>query len=253
MSGKVRTARRVPRKLTDETRARRGAKALIACYTDLARTNSHLLQPILHGTVPVQWEHYPADDAIDRGGVYQWFYHSHSPADRPDSAEHGHFHLFARVEGVVGLVDATMEGEFLESLSAGNASAATRHLLCLGLNASGVPISLFTVNSWVTGDLPLSSVATLALLESIRLETAHPMIDGLIVGVIQLYASEIRALFAQRDDALRMRAASGCGTLDDERIEVLSSMTLRIDERIESALAPRVCRPQRKRKPAVPD
>lgn len=218
-------------------RARRGAQTLIECYTELARTNEHLLTPILHGTAPVQWEHYPADDAVDQAGVYQWFYHSHSPADRPDSTEHGHFHLFARTSGIASVIASKTEKAFLEELSAGAAGAATRHLLCIGMSPTGVPISLFTVNSWVTGDVLLSGPRTLKLLEALDLNTGYPAIDQCLTGLVGLYGREIHALVAARDEALRRRAASGSGTLDDTALEVLSSLPLQLDQQIEAVLA----------------
>ena len=43
----------------------------------------HLFGSLLNGCAPRQWDHYPQVDAIDSKGRFQWYYHSHSPADRP--------------------------------------------------------------------------------------------------------------------------------------------------------------------------
>ncbi len=214
---------------------RRGATALVDCYQGLARTRSHLLEPILQGA-PTQWEHYPAEDAIGLDRRYQWYYHSHSLADRPGTIEHGHFHLFARPEGTGGQIDASAESSFLGTLGASDSDAGTRHLLAIGMNPVGVPISLFTVNRWVTGDLLLSRSSTLVLLESMELNTGYPTIDAVLTTLSQLYRPEIRFLMSRRDAALRARAAKGPGTLDDTRVEVLSEVSLDIDQRIANAL-----------------
>ncbi len=214
---------------------RRGAKALLDGYRRLARTHTHLLEPVLQGAPPTQWEHYPSDDAISRDRCYQWYYHSHSPADRPGSTEHGHFHLFARLEGAAGYVNLGAERKFLARLAAPNSEAATRHLLCVGMSPVGVPISLFTVNRWVTGDSLPSRTSTLALLESMNLDTGYQMIDEMLTALLQLYRSEIRSLMSRRDAALRARAMGGKGTLDDTGIEVLSELSLDIEGRIAIA------------------
>lgn len=216
---------------------RRGAKALVDTYRRLALTRSHLLEPILQGASPTQWEHYPCDDAISRDRRYQWYYHSHSPADRPGSIEHGHFHLFARMEGAAAHVNATAEKGFLSVLGEPDSEATTRHLLCVGMSPVGVPTSLFTVNRWVTGDMLLSRASTLTLLESMTLDTVYPAIDALLTGLAELYRTEIRSLMSQRDRSLRARAVKGPGTLDDPTVEVLSELPLDLDGRISTALS----------------
>jgi hypothetical protein len=185
---------------------------------------------------PTQWEHYPTEDAIGRDRRYQWYYHSHAPADRPAAIEHGHFHLFARMEGAAEKMDAAAESTFLGAVAASDSDAGTRHLLGIGMSRVGVPISLFTVNRWVTGDLLLSRSSTLALLESMELDTGYPTIDAVLTALSQLYRPEIRSLMRRRDAALRARAAKGPGTLDDTQVEILSEVSLDIDQRIASAL-----------------
>jgi len=71
-------------------------RGLLETYAGLAERGEHLLGRLLAGQAPRQWAHYPEDDAIDQSSGYQWFYHSHSPEDRPGATEHGHVHLFAR-------------------------------------------------------------------------------------------------------------------------------------------------------------
>lgn len=219
-------------KRIDERRLRRAAKAIVDAYSRLARDASHLLAPILDGAPPRQWQHYPAEDAIDCTRRYQWYYHSHDPQDRAGSGEHGHFHLFARLEGVANELDEKTERAFLRKLGTRRRCASTRHLLAISMNAVGVPISLFTVNRWVTGDLPLSGAATLQLLRRMRLSTDHPLIDSILTAVIRLHDPEIEALIAERDRSLFARAARGPSALDDETLEVTSSVAIDVDRRL---------------------
>ncbi len=85
------------RSLEVASRPRESAcRRLLATYAALAVKGEHLMQPLLQGKLPEEWDHYPEDDAIDLVSGYQWFYHSHAPEVRPGATEHGHFHLFAR-------------------------------------------------------------------------------------------------------------------------------------------------------------
>lgn len=211
------------------------AESLLSCYAALAARGEHLLLPLLAGGAPRQWEHYPCDDVIDGRNGYQYFYHSHSPEDRPDDLDHGHFHLFARLTGKQA-VDAGAEASFLDSLGAGPARGCkTASLLCIGLDAKGVPRSLFTVNRWVTGDHLLSARATLSLLRRFRVEHAGPSsINGFLAAMIGLFWPQIEALVHERDRRLAALAATYTGEclLDDPAIELLSSLPIDIDSHI---------------------
>jgi len=215
---------------TTESLARSAGQRLLRVYAALARRNTHLLEPLLAGQPPVQWAHYPDDDAIDEGHGYQWFYHSHSPEDRPDSTEHGHFHLFARRKLWSRRLQSAHERAFARLAAPNSADVNTRHLLCIGLNAKGIPISLFTVNSWVTGDLMLSALNTEALLAGMKLKTGHAAIDTMLECVIALCRDDIRELLLKRDNMLfgwKRR-----GVLTDKRLELLSATAIDLDDRI---------------------
>ncbi len=211
------------------------AENLIECYQELAQDARHLLQDFLHGERPRQWAHYPEDDVIDRASGYQYFYHSHAPEDRENSAEHGHFHLFARLDGAQHGIDAAAEQAFLQGIAADAATGNTAHLLCISLNARGVPTSLFTVNRWVTGDQFLSGAATLALLRGFTLQTeAHALVNRWLKALLQLFWPQIETLLQQRDQALLRLIAEGKAQplFDNPMVEVLSECAIDIDQQI---------------------
>jgi len=117
-------------------------------------------------------------------------------------------------------------------------SANTRHLLGIGMNSKGLPMSLFTVNSWVTGDLMLSAANTELLLERMELDSGHPIIDAVLESAISLCRKEIRTLLASRDVALRN--FSGKNVLANQSLEVLSEVSIDLDKRLtelEAAIA----------------
>ncbi|MEO6986287.1 MAG: hypothetical protein ABI155_13185, partial [Paralcaligenes sp.] len=171
-------------------------------------------------------------DAIDERHGYQWFYHSHAPADRAGSTEHGHIHVFARKLAWAPWVDATGESEFAHRLGLADNHASTRHLFCIGLSPKGVPQSLFTVNSWVTGDAMMSAASTLKMIEGLRLSTGHVLIDEVIGSIVRLYRPQLCGLMRQRDAVLTARAERGPVTLDDESVEVLSELRIDPDQRV---------------------
>jgi hypothetical protein len=208
---------------------------LLETYAGLAERGEHLLGRLLAGHVPKQWAHYPEDDAIDLSSGYQWFYHSHSPEDRPGAAEHGHIHLFARQPLWGRRLRSRSERAFAVLCDNPSTTPTTRHLLTIGLDAKGLPISLFTVNSWVTGDLMLGADLTLELLASMTLDTGHPEVDAVIASVARLCTPELRALMQCRDDALRAHRVPD--KLQDEALELLSEIRIDLDAKLAALSA----------------
>ena len=205
---------------------------LIEIYSNLALRGEHLLGGLLGGQAPRQWMHYPEDDAIDQGNGFQWFYHSHSQEDRPGSTEHGHIHLFARRKLWARRLRSARELKFAELSEGTQRRVNTRHLLTIGFDAKGLPSSLFTVNSWVTGDLMLSARTTATLLEGMALDTGNGLIDGVIASVVQLCRQDIRSLLEHRDHTLFSRKAPGL--LQDENLELLSERAIDLDAKLAS-------------------
>ena len=195
-------------------------RRLLAVYAALSRRQEHLFGRLLEGRLPRLWAHYPDDDAIDPVSGYQWFYHSHSPQDRPGAPEHGHIHLFARRPLWSRRLRSASERAFAALCGDPTAPVQTRHLLTIGFDGKGIPISLFTVNSWVTGDRMLGADLTLELLAGLRLNTGHAEVDTVIASVAQLCRPELQELMRQRDESLR--AHPGPERLQDPSLELLS-------------------------------
>jgi hypothetical protein len=216
-----------------------GAKAagmrLIETYGELANQGAHLFGELLGGQMLRQWSHYPNDDAIDQESGFHWFYHSHSPEDRPGASEHGHIHLFARRKLWARRLRSAREIEFSKLAGESAAAGNTRHLLTIGFNAKGVPTSLFTVNSWVTGDRMLSAGLTSELLSRMKLDTGHKVVDAIIESLARLYGEEIAELMAQRDKALF--GWRGDGVLSDEKLELLSEIAVDVDMKINGVFS----------------
>lgn len=216
---------------------RRSASALLGCYEHLSKNKQHLLFPLLGGAFPKQWTHYPEDDVIDHSAGYQYFYHSHSPEDRQDSPEHGHFHLFARMDGGKHDIDTNTEASFLDSLkSVSGRQTANASLLCISLDSIGVPMSMFTVNRWVTEDQLLSASTTLSLLNDFHITTpGFEIVNRWLEAILGIFWSEIVELITRRDLRLATLARGrhqASSLLEDTAIEVLSETEIDIDRKI---------------------
>jgi hypothetical protein len=180
------------------------------------------------------------DDVIDHQSGYQYFYHSHSPEDREGSSEHGHFHLFARLHNGRSELDLAAEQQFIDSIRGGQPTAAqTINLLCISLDAKGVPTALFTVNRWVTGDHFFDANATLRLLARFKVEVhEYGLVNQWLTSMIQLFWPQIEALLLERDAKLwhLAQTINASDLLDDTTVEVLSSVPIDINGRVAQLL-----------------
>jgi hypothetical protein len=205
---------------------------LISVYAALSEHGDHLLASLV-GNEPQQWKRYPEDDAIDLESGFQWFYHAHSPEDRCGSQEHGHIHLFARKPLWGRRMRSHPERSFASLCGSPQQKPNTRHLLAISFDAKGLPLTIFTVNSWVTGDLMLSAPLTITLLDKMRLNTGFSHIDAVIESVATLCRDEIVELLGQRDQALRGSASDQ--KLADETLEILSEIKVDLDSKLSAA------------------
>jgi len=201
---------------------------LLKTYASLAQRGEHLLGSLFGDSAPRQWSHYPDDDAFDQKSGFQWFYHSHAPEDRPGAAEHGHIHLFVRRKLWSRRLQSAREQNFKSLAGNSTLDPDTRHLLCIGIDAKGIPRSLFTVNSWVTGDRMLSAVTTEKILDRLKLNTGNKEIDTVIECVVTLCRQEIRILLEERDRFLFSRSSRDI--LADENFELLSEHPIDLDK-----------------------
>ncbi len=207
------------------------AEQLLGCYGVLAGAGRHLLDDLITDQPVVQWEHYPVGDVIDRTTGFQYYYHAHPPEDRAVGMEHGHFHLFARLDGDWHQRDAVAEDAFLARFTDDRSDYATAHLLAVSVDAKGVPREIFTVNQWVTDDRLLTAAGTLALLDRFAVTTTGPeLLNRWLGALLRLFRPQVDRLLQERDQALA--AANAESVLCDQSLEVLSRAGIDIDRQI---------------------
>lgn len=144
-------------------------------------------------------QHYPEDDWRDPHSGCQAYYHCHRP-----EREHGHLHLFRR---------RCPEDRLT-------------HLLGIGLDPRGLPLSLFSVNRWVADDAWLPAAATLSLLEGFSLSAsdADPRLSRWLEHFLRFYEPLIGPLLLQRDRALEALDGSLDEALEDRTLEIPSQV-----------------------------
>ena len=139
------------------------ARASLDSFIRATRAHGSLIQSWVAGASPVALDHYPPGGVVDRRRGSQFFYHSHRGGD----TEHGHLHLFwhATRSGRrrhLGAPGAAGRGDWPRS--------APSHLIAIGLDARGLPVSLFSVNHWVTDGHWFDADTTLAMIRRFALK-----------------------------------------------------------------------------------
>jgi hypothetical protein len=206
-----------------------------------------------------EWRHYPPADAYDPKTHAQYYYHAHPPGERAAN-EHGHFHAFLRPRGMPAGVRPLMlpelaipdapaqpQGPVLPPArqpNQGEDNDKLSHLVAISMDASGMPIRLFTTNRWVTGETWYGAEDVVRMLDRFAIgigEPSRPLNDW-ITAMFALFRPQMRALLAARDAAImhwRRRHRGKIHVFEDRRLEVTSAVDIDIEDqvrRIEAAL-----------------
>ena len=229
-------------------------------YRVLASTGRSLVSEALAATDGFyEWRHYPEGDVYDPGTHAQYFYHAHPPGERAAS-EHGHFHAFLRPRGMPSGVQPLMLPELAipdapaqpldpvfqpaRQPNQGEDNDRLSHLVAISMDASGVPIRLFTTNRWVTGETWYRAEDVLPMLDRFAIGNREPSepLNRWITAMFALFRPEMRALLAARDAAImnwRRRHRGKVHVFEDRRLEVASALSIDTEKqvrRVEAAL-----------------
>lgn len=201
----------------------------------------------------VDWRHYPDGEVYDPASHVQYFYHRHpGPAarGRAEPAEHGHFHLFLRGEGIPAGVTPLL----LPEIAVANAplprqSAPLKrgsrdevcHVVAIAVDGRGEPVRLFTTNRWVTGETWYRADDVIGMLDRVRLgaDTPPALINRWIAALVRLFRPEIAVLLRNRDKAImdwRWRWPRS-NVFEDARLEVTSMFEIDLEARLAAVEA----------------
>ena len=180
---------------TDEAMvlAHAGAQRSVRAWGRAVSEHGSLLQSWIRGREVRVGERYPDPDITDRCNGSQFFYHSH----RHGSLEHGHVHLFhhASISGRRRYVNGTRNPW---------KRSAPSHLFGIGLDSRGLPVSLFTVNLWVTDGYWFDAATTYAMARRFGVSGVdeHQASSEWLTGFVAMYLPLIGRLLQKRDETL---------------------------------------------------
>lgn len=180
-------------------------------YRSAARALHHWLQltekhgsliKVFVGDSPIQSRvHYPEGDLIDNSSGTQCYYHCHR-----NDGEHGHIHLFRR-QGLGG---------------------PPTHLIAISLDARGLPVGLFTVNSWVAEDQWIPANQAIKLLSGVSLYHAdcENSLSGWLSHFLRSYRPLVLQLLKERDQQIAKTGLPLQDALQYRELEIASSQTI---------------------------
>src|SRR5262249_11715848 len=176
----------------------------------------------------------------------------HPPGERA-AGEHGHFHAFLRPRGMPAGVQPLMLPELAipdaPAQPQGPAQPPARqpdqgedndkpsHLVAISMDASGLPIRLFTTNRWVTGETWYRSEDVVRMLDLFAIDKCEPSgpLNRWITALFALFRPEMRALLSARDAAImnwRRRHRGKIHVFEDRRLEVASAISIDIEDQV---------------------
>jgi hypothetical protein len=194
-----------------------------------------------------EWQHYPDGDVYDAASHAQYFYHRHAAAEcaADGTAEHGHFHLFLRAEGMPRSATPLLlpEAAIANLPTPPQAAPSKRgahdevsHLLAIAIDRSGEAVRLFTTNRWVTGETWYRAEDVIRMLDCFSLDSAEPagVVNRWLAAIVRLYQPEIAMLLRKRDEAVMdpLRRRRKIDVFEDPKLEITSSLSIDLDARL---------------------
>ncbi len=206
---------------------------VLTCLGAIGRASTNPIARILkHAGQFYENAHYPDGDVFDQISGSQYYYHAH----RSGTGEHGHFHTFVRARGLPeGITPAPYAG----ATPPPSGDDAICHLIAVSMNATGLPVGLFTTNRWVTAESYFSASDTIRTLERFSIDHADPCwaTNRFLTALLRLFRPQIEDLIRQRDDTIAGWQSDHPETdvFEDRALEVTSEMSIDIDEQIAAA------------------
>jgi len=224
----------------DRTRLERMAAAgetVVDCIRVLAKSGDNIVGEVLRNQNEfLQWNHFPEGDVFDRDSGAQYYYHAHPPDERPE--EHGHFHLFLRPKGMPEDMRPARVPDFK---APEDPDDALSHLVAISMDSYGLPVSLFTTNRWVTGEVWYSADDVIRMLDLFEIDLVNPgtwPVNRWITTMVRLFRPQIATLLRQRDQAVAAWSPKDgdITVYEDRDLELTSEIKISIDDQIRAVI-----------------
>lgn len=211
----------------------------VDCMRVLAKTGDNIVGELLRDIDTFyEWDHYPKGDVYDQETHAQYYYHAHPKEERP--GEHGHFHTFLRPKGMPKSIKPAPVDDYEAPKDPDDALS---HIVGINMDKFGVPVSLFTTNRWVTGEIWYAADDVIELIDHFDMDLAWPSwpVNRWITAMLQLFRPQIVDLLHQRDARVAEWAEQHPGTnvFEDRDLEVTSEISISIDDQMAALMAAR--------------
>jgi hypothetical protein len=202
------------------------------CMRVLAKDGGNVVGELLRDVATFyEWDHYPKGDVYDRATHAQYYYHAHPEAERP--GEHGHFHTFLRPLGMPrGIKPLPLPGR----APAAEPNAALSHLVAIGMDHFGQPVSLFTTNRWVTDETWYRAEDVIRMLDFFEIDLAHPSwpVNRWISALVPLFRPQIEWLVKRRDETVAawLKKKPRANVHENRALNVTSEMAIDAERQV---------------------
>ncbi|MFT5720095.1 MAG: hypothetical protein ACI9W6_000385 [Motiliproteus sp.] len=198
-----------------------------AAMRSLSRGGLNVIGEILKGQGTFyEMNHYPEDDVFDDQSHAQYYYHAHR------EAEHGHFHTFIRRAAIPANIQPAPGFKRSEPLP--QAADELAHLICISMNAEGLPIGLFAANRWVTDESWYSAEETISLLDHFHIAHASPnlAVNQWLTHFMRLCRPQIELLLRHRDQVIEawQKNHPERDVLEDRTLEITGYLPIDIPQ-----------------------
>lgn len=205
---------------------------VIRCMRVLAKSGDNIVSEVLQGQGDFyEWDHYPKGDVFDPETHAQYYYHAHHGVKK--RGEHGHFHTFMRAAGIpLGSNPASDPGLIVSE----DSEKRLCHLIAIGMDSFGSPISLFTTNRWVTDETWYDGPDVIRMLDYFEVELARPSwpVNRWITALLDFFRPQIEMLIEQRDKSVADWNSRGReNVFEDRELEIVSEIAVSVNTQLD--------------------
>jgi hypothetical protein len=115
-------------------------------------------------------------------------------------------------------------------------NAALSHLVAIGMDRFGRPVSLFTTNRWVTDETWYRAEDVIRMLDFFEIDIAHPSwpVNRWISAMVPLFRPQVEWLLKRRDEAVSAWAKKRPkGDVHEDRaLNVISETAIDVERQI---------------------
>jgi hypothetical protein len=115
-------------------------------------------------------------------------------------------------------------------------NAALSHLIAIGMDRFGKPVSLFTTNRWVTDETWYRAEDVIRMLDFFDIDRAHPSwpVNRWISAMIPLFRPQVEWLIKRRDEAVAawVKKKARGNVYEDRALNITSEMAIDVERQI---------------------